>query len=250
MRGADERSWLGAWIDLTTWWVEPARAAAQSLPAQADQLLSQLIEGVATRFGGGRIDVIVQGRRIEASLDALRLQRRDNRRVLRIDLSDGVFDGIAFDDLTLLAYTVRVDVGLEPTLVVGDLELQGRAALGPLVAWVDRYLPAWRLVVDGDAIVARHGARDVSYLVEPHVRDDEVHFELRAAQWRGRRVRIPSWLRLERTVALQMPSGWSLVDAVRREHTVTLVIRAQEVEQRLRASSLRDAVMSGGRLQF
>jgi hypothetical protein len=242
--------WLDAWIDLTTWWVEPARSAAQSLPAQADQVLAQLIEGLTTRFGGGRIDVTVRGRRVRAALDGLRLLRRTAGRELRIDLSDGHLDDLPFGHLALVAQSVRIEAGLEPALVVHDIDIEGRAPLQPVIEWLGGYVDGWVLDLRAGEVVARSERAEVAFVVEPSVADGVLRLDIRALHWRRVRLGIPRWLRFERTVPIALHPSWSLLEASRAADVVRFRVRGADVEHRLSARSLRDAVMHGGRIRL
>ncbi|MEJ7584085.1 MAG: hypothetical protein WKF43_08345 [Acidimicrobiales bacterium] len=87
-------TWLDAWTDLTTWWVEPAVSAAESWRAMPEQVLAQLVEGIASRFGGRSVDVEVRGHRVRAVLDSLSLlPRRAGSYELRLDVTNAVVEG-------------------------------------------------------------------------------------------------------------------------------------------------------------
>lgn len=247
--GLDERSWFDAWADLTTWWVEPAVAAVQMFPAQAEELLAQLIDGIAARFGGSRVDVMIRSHRVVATLDSLRMFRRRDRRELRIDLSDAEVAGLPFESLDIAA-SVRLEPGVEPTFVASDIEVNGRSPLSPLVAWLDGRSREWSLDVHGDEVLARRRASETTFIVAPVVRMNTVHLELRGVRWRGLHVPLPRWLRLERSYALGLEPGWSLVETGREGSHVRFRMQGREIEQRLDAKHLRDAIVRGAQLRF
>jgi hypothetical protein len=233
---------------LTTWWVEPAKAAAQALSVQPDEIMVQLIEGVATRFGGGRIEATIGGHPVRATLDGLRLVRRSERRELRAELSDAELDGVRFDELNIVAAAVRVEPGVDPRLRARDIRISGSSQLAPLVAWLDAHSREHTLLLDGDALVLRRGALDL--VVDAEVRDDVVHCEVRAVRRSRVQLPLPRWLRIERKYPLTLGAGWSLLEATRRGDVVHFQLRGADVEHTFSAMQLRDAVVRGGLLRF
>ncbi len=243
------RSWLDAWVDLTTWWVEPAVAAAQRFPAQAEELLAQMIDGVVARFGGERVDLTIRGQQVVATLDSMRLLRRRDRRELRIDLSDVDAAGVLFDTLGIVA-SVRLEPGVQPTFVATGIAVEGCAPLEPVIAWIDDRIGEWLLEVSDHQIIARRGGSEATFVVEPFVRDDTVRLELRGVRWRKFAIGLPRWLRIERAFPVAMAPGWSLREARRDGDRVRFRLRGREVEQRLDAPRLREAIVRGAQLSF
>jgi hypothetical protein len=247
--GLDERSWFDAWADLTTWWVEPAVVAVQLFPAQAEELLAQLIEGVAARFEGGRVELAIRDHSVVATLDSLRLFRRRDRRELRIELSDTEVGGLPFETLGIAA-SVRLEPGVEPTFVATDIEVDGLSPLSPLVGWLDGRSREWSLDVADDEVLARRRAGHTTFVVAPFVRMNTVHLELRGVRWRGLHAAFPRWLRVERTYALVLEPGWALVETGRDDSHIRFRLRGRQIEQRLDAKHLRDAIVRGAQLSF
>lgn len=250
-KSSGDRSWIDTWMDVTTWWVEPATAAANALGIDPEALLVQLVDGVVARFGGRSIELDIDGRPVRASLDALRLRRRGASNELHVDLSDIDADGLPIHYLTAIARSVTLDAGLQPTVAAAGIEVEGRSPLAPLVAWVDERITAWDLSVDADnALVARKGPSKLTFGVEASVTDGVVLLEIRSLRWNRRQVPVPRWLRLERRVPLPMQDGWTMSEAASSGDQVRFRLLGERVEHRINPPSLRDAIRGGTRLRF
>lgn len=249
--GGGERSWLESWLDMTTWWVEPAtRASAQVLSYGPERILVELVDGVALRFGGERIECSVRGRSVAAHLDWLRLVPRKDRYEAHLQLSNVDSDGFAFDHLSAVAQSLEVDPGRHSRVTLSDIEVKGRSALTPVVAWLGSRLTDWILTVDQTgAVIARHRVRGVTLVVEPTVDHDAFQLELRAVRWRGHRLQVPNWLRLKRTVAtLQLEPGVTVIEARRRGQAIDFDLRVESIQQGFELAQLREAILHGARI--
>jgi len=251
--GDPERSWLEAWSELTTWWTAPLAAATDAMTdaMRPEQLLAQLIDGIATRFSGKRIVISVGGRRVPAMLDSLRLFHRDERFEVRLDLRDVEVQGVHFDEISAVARSVSISPGTQPTIVARDIETEGSASLADLVRWLDERTHTWTLTIDRDGdVVARHVDKSVAFVVEPSVRNGEAFLELRQAAWSRLRVPVPRWLRLERRVDLDLEGDWSLMEARRSDTNMHFRLRRDQIVHSVHPARLRDAVMRGEMLEL
>jgi hypothetical protein len=247
--GAGERSWLDTWMDMTTWWIAPVTAAAGAM--RPEQLLAQLIDGIATRFAGQRIVVSIDGRAVPALLDSLRLLRRDDRFEVRVDVREVEVQGVRVDELSAVARSVSIDPGLETTIVARRIETSGTASLEDLVAWMDARTDEWTLRLDVHGRVrATHVARSVDVVVEPSVRDGVAYLEIREVGRKRWHVPVPAWLRLERTIDLTLADGWTLVEARRAGDRVHFRLRCDELSHGVNPAGLRDAILRGDTLEL
>jgi len=221
---------------------------AHSLSAQPVELLVQLVDGMATRFGGHPIDLTLAGRPVHARLDGLGLTRFADRNELRLDVRAVDADPLVFDELDVVARSIRIEPGLPAKAVATDIDVVGRAPLPAIVAWADQNVDEWQLEVDNDNIVARHHHRPLTFVVDASARNDIITLEIRNARWRGLRAPVPRWLRIERRIELPHNAGWTLVDARVDSATVEFRIHIDEIVQRFDVGTFRDAIVHGSRL--
>jgi hypothetical protein len=246
---ADSSSWLDPWMDLTTWWVKPMAAATDAM--RPENLLVQLIDGIASRFAGQRIELRIRGRKVPARLDSLRLVRRDDRNEVRVDLRELAVAGVPLDEVDAVARAVTITPGTTLTVVARGIEAIGRAPLVPVVRWLDEQVDAWSLSVDDAShILARHVARGVVVVVEPSVDAGAGHLELREVRYGNARVPIPRWLRLERSFPVALEGGWSVSEARRAGSTVQFRLACDELVHELQPATVRDAIARGDALDL
>jgi hypothetical protein len=246
-----ERSWLDSWVNMTTWWMEPAaRAGAQVLSYGPERILVELVDGVVQRFGDGSIEFSARGRSGNAHLDWLRLLTRKGRHEAHLQLSDVEIDGFAFDHLSAVVDSVELVAGRQPRLTLDDIHVTGRSLLSAVVGWINPRTGDWAIAVDGGGVVvARHRTRDVTAEVDLSVDQDRLQMELRAVRWRRHRLPVPGWLRLTRTVTtLDLAPGVTVVEARRRGQWVDFDLRVDSIAQTFELAQLRDAILRGGRI--
>jgi hypothetical protein len=247
-----EHSWLDSWLNVTTWWIEPAtRASVQAFDYGPERILVEVVDGLAQRFGGGPLECSVHGRSVVAHLDWVRLVRRHDRHEGHLQLSRAAVDGFPFDRLSAVARSVQVASRLQPRVVLEDIEVKGRSELDAVVAWLATRLNGWGLAVEDGTVIARHRRDAVELEVEPSVEDDRVQVELRALRWRGRRLPVPAWLRLTRTVAtLELQPGVTVVEGRRKGRAVEFELRIDSVEQKFELAQIRDAILHRARVSL
>jgi hypothetical protein len=246
-----ERSWLDTWVNITTWWMEPAaRAGAQVLSYGPERILVEIVDGVVQRFGDGSIEFSAGERSGKANLDWLRLITRRGRHEAHLQLSDLEFDGFAFDHLSAVVDSVQIISGRHPRLTLDDIRVSGRSLLSVVVGWINDRTADWAITVEeAGTVVARHRVRDVTAEVELSVDHDRVEMELRAVRWRRHRVAVPPWLRLRRTIAtLELPPGVTVVEARRHGPWFDFDLHVDSIGRTFELAQLRDAILRGGRI--
>jgi hypothetical protein len=246
-----ERSWLDSWVNVTTWWMEPAaRAGAQVLAYGPERVLVEIVDGVVQRFGDGSIEFSAGGRSGKANLDWLRLITRKGRHEAHLQLSDLEFDGFAFDHLSAVVDSAQIISGRQPRLTLDDIRVTGRSLLTVVVGWISDRTVDWAIAVeDPGTVVARHRVRHVTAEVELSVDHDRVQMELRAVRWRRHRVSVPLWLRLRRTITtLELPPGVTVVEARRRGPWVDFDLHVDSIGRTFELAQLRDTILRGGRI--
>jgi hypothetical protein len=231
--------------------MEPAaRAGAQVLSYGPERILVEIVDGVVQRFGDGSVEFSARGRSGKGNLDWLRLITRKGRHEAHLQLSDVEIDGFAFDHLSAVVDSVQIISGRQPRLMLDDINVTGRSLLTVVVGWISDRTADWAIAVeDAGAVVARHRVRDVTVEVELSVDHDRIEMELRAVRWRRRRVPVPRWLRLTRTVTtLELPAGVTVVEARRRGQWVDFDLHVDSIGQTFELAQLRDAILRGGRI--
>jgi hypothetical protein len=236
------------WLEATRWWTQ-AQAEGPALRPESDAgLLVELAGGAARAFRGRRVGFELGGLRVRAELDSLWLDRRDDRYAGRLELRSVECDGLHVEALSVVADTVALTPPPKLVLTADGVELAGRAALEPVVAWLDRRIPGWDLsVVEGGHIQAVPRGGDKRFLVDAALRDGELEVELRALRWRRVTVRCPAWLRLTRKIRLPaLPEGASLAEARRHGADVEFRLSVPTLGRSLDPGRLRDAILSAG----
>jgi hypothetical protein len=236
-------AWLDGWAQATSWWVDPAVAGAQDLTAANERVLAELVSGIAGRFEGRPVRLSLGGRPVQGVVEWIRLRRTGDRYEARVELTDVELGDWSLESLSVAADSVRVQVAPTPRLTASGVQIAGRAPLGALVAWLDGRVRDWSLSLEDGRVTARRGPGGPEVVVEPVVLDGRLDAEVRELRWRARRLTLPAWLRLVRTVPLPpLPRGIRVVDA--RRHGVHLEFRATcpSLGEELDLAKLRDAI--------
>jgi hypothetical protein len=245
---SDLVSWRDSWLEATRWWTEAVTTSARLAPGADATLLAELAAGLMGAFRGRRVNVDVGGRSIRAVLDSIWLERHDAGYRGRIELRSVECDGLEVEELSVTAH--GVDVAMRPglALVMSHVELRGRSALEPLVAWLDPKLSEWSLSITDDRQiewVRRHGGR--RYIVHAAVCHNEVEMELRALRLLRATVRLPRWLRLTRKLPLPpLPGGMSISEARQVETGVDFRLSMPGIGYRFDLARVRQAIRSTG----
>jgi hypothetical protein len=260
--GDTQPSWVDLWRDATTWWVEPAaravepaaRASAQMLTGQPpERALAELVDGIARRFSGQHIELDLHGRVAQGRLDSLRVFRARERYEARADLSNGTFDGVPIEQVSIAVRSVAIEPGAPARLTAEGITIRGTAALEPLVDWLDPRLDDWNLSVDASgAIVAvpvDRRYRGAAFVVDPTVEHDVLHLVLRGGRWRALKLNLPGWLRFTRSIAIPpLPNDMTLDEARVRDGDVEFVLSQPSASGTIDLAAMRDAIIRGTRL--
>jgi hypothetical protein len=215
-------------------------------------LLGELVAGVARRFQGERVELVIRGRAVRAVLERLVLHRRDRRQRAEIELRDVDVHGYDLEAVSAVAESVRLESLPASRFVASDIAIAGRSALAPLVSWLDRYSEEWSLEVDASGRVrAHHARRPVVAVVEPVVEHDVLTIELTGLAWRGLRLPLPAPARLTRRHQLPpLSPGLSVVEARRDGDAVDFRLELDSISERLDVRALHWAIVGGTRLAF
>jgi hypothetical protein len=232
-----------------SWPLDP-RAWIPTWPQEL--LLGEIVAGIARRYQGERVELVVRGRAVSAVLERVGLQRRGRGQRAELELRDAAVDGYELETVSAVARSVRLEAFPASRFVAANVELTGRSALAPLVAWLDCYSEDWSLDVDaGGRVLARHTRHPVEAVVEPTVEGDVLSVELRSLAWRGLRLSLPGHPRLTRHHRLPpIARGLSVVEARRDGTAVDFTLALAEVSERLDVRALNRAVVAGTRLAF
>ncbi|MCX5044993.1 hypothetical protein OG921_17635 [Aldersonia sp. NBC_00410] len=241
------RSWLDQWFAKTAEWADPvatlgAGAATALLP---DVLVSVLSEGVARRFGGHRIDLMLRGQPVSAQLDSLRVKRTGASFRADTDLTAVDWNGYAFTSLTMTAHGIRLIPSLATRFETEQVDLDGEIPLAELIAGLNGHGLQWRLSVDDSGLIrAEHTRRRLVALVDASVRNDLLRIGVKRATWMG--LTIPSALLTARTMPLPaLPNDGRVVRAIRIGDTVRFTLDLASLSGTVDLAQVRNAIAAG-----
>jgi hypothetical protein len=132
--------------------------------------------------------------------------------------------------------------------VARSVAVEGEADAASVSAWLGSVLrDEWHLAPRADGLVdARRPGRTVVYTVLAHARDGAVITELRELHWRGRRLVLPHWLRLDRTIVLpRLPRDMEVLSAAVEGPAVQFRLRMGEVREPIELDGIRSAILEG-----
>jgi hypothetical protein len=251
---ASELPWLDAWVRATTWWMDPeAWADFGGEPfASAERMLFDLVEGLARRFAGRRVELKRGGATIRFVLDSLRIERRGDVEA-RLDALDVDWGGYRVERANAVARQVSLEPGVPARLSSRTVDVTGSARPESLGPWLEPRLPgSWSLRDAGEGLVAarpRRGPvelRVVPSLVRRSAGCHEVRLELHEVAVAGRAVRLPQRLRPGLTRSLPpLPDGVELLDASYEGGLVRFRLRFPGWSEPLDLDRLREAVLRG-----
>ncbi len=232
-----------------SWPLDP-RAWIPTWPQEL--LLGELVAGIARRYQGERVELVVRGLAVGAVLERFGLQGRGRGQRAELELREVDVDGYELETVSAVARSVRLEPFPASRFVATNIELSGRSALAPLVSWLDRYSREWSLEVDAEGrVLARHERRSIIAVVEPTVTGDVLTIELRGLAWRGLHLPLPGHPRFTRHHRLPPVSrGLSVVEARRDGTAVDFRLAVAEVSERLDVRALNRAVLARSRLAF
>ena len=235
----DAQSWFDQWVDLTSAWT--------SVTPSPERLLGELIDGVLARFGGRRIALTLHGHDVSGVLDALRVAGTAGDHRAHVVLTDVDWEARRLEEVVVRARRVRLGAGRTATLTAEPVELEGRAGLEEVLRWAASTDLDWSVGLDA-AGELRAVHRDRPYRVggEASVVDGRLQVEVVALGYGDVGVRLPSWVRLVRSLDLPpLPAGTTLVAAHRVGDEVSFRVRLDAVRYELDLARVRDAIMRG-----
>jgi hypothetical protein len=238
------------WWDVASPWVDATSSWTNALPlwsaTDAGPVLAALAGDVTSAFRGRRVAIELGGRLIDAELESLSLERREDRYSARVELRSLEWDAIEIQALSVLIDRIALTPPPKLLLVASGVELHARCALEPLVAWLDRSFPDWNLsVTDRHLIQAVQPSGGPQLLLDAAVRNTVLELELRGVRWSRVSVRCPRWLRLSRRITLPaLADGVTITDA--RPHAGGVDLRASlpTLTKALDLGRLRDAILA------
>ncbi|WP_068276087.1 hypothetical protein [Aldersonia kunmingensis] len=241
------RSWLDQWFAKTAAWADPvatlgAGTATALLP---DVLVSALSEGILSRFGGQRIDLVLRGRPMSAHLVSLEVRRTGASFRARAELTDVDWDGYGFDSLSITANGVRLIPSLATRFQAEQIDIQGELPLSELIEWLNGHGLQWALGIDDSGLIrAKHSRRKLVALVDAAVVNDLLRIEVKRAHWMG--MVIPNSLLTTRSMPLPaLPNDGRIVRATRHGDTVRFAIDIASMSGSVDLAQVRTAIAAG-----
>jgi hypothetical protein len=241
-----------AWMKASTWWLDPKAWTDPSkvLGTSPERMLFDLIEGIARRFTGRRLDLNRHGSILQFAVDSLRMGRAESGDdvEVHVEAHDVDWSGWRFQRVAAVARGVRLAGGRPARLSSESVEISAHAPRDTVSTWAQNVsIDNWALSATDDGYLVAHShQRPVELVVSPTIALPHAELELREVMWRGRRLRVPHWLRLTRRVPLPaLPHGVELLDAWPEAGGITFRARLPGFEERLDLERVRDAVLKG-----
>ena len=239
-----DQSWLDAWLDLTTWWVEPAKTMAdRARRVDPRVVLLEIVEGISRQFESQRFDAVVRSTPVSGILESIRLVRGETVDA-RVDLRDLKIGDFTIERVSANVPSVALHITRDVRLSAAGPTVQLHIDVRELLEWVKPEVPKdWSLRIDhADHVWAKHATRPVEVRVEPERRDETVELTVRAVRLWGRTFRLPRWLRPTRTIVPPLPEGIELIGAFTSGAYVDATIELQPLDERIDLAQLRNAV--------
>ena len=243
-RKTSDQNWLDAWLDLTTWWVEPAKTVAERARRTDPRVvLLEIVEGISRQFESQRFDAVVRSTPVSGVLESIRLVRGETVDA-RVELRDVRIADFAIERVSANVPSVGLQITRDVRLSADKPVVQLRIDLRELVEWVQPDVPDdWSLRVDhADRVWAKHATRPIEVRVEPALRGETIELTVRAVRLWDRTFRLPRWLRPTREIAPPIPNGMHLVGAFTSGPHVDATIELQPLDERIDLAQLRNAV--------
>jgi len=243
-RKASDQSWLDSWLDLTTWWVEPAKTMAERARRTDPRVvLLEIVEGISRQFESQRFDAVVRSTPVSGVLESIRLVRSETVDA-RVELRDVTIADFAIDRISANVPSVDLQLGRDVRLSADRPTVQLHIRLRELVEWARSSVPeVWTLRLDhADHLWADHRTRPVRLRLDPELRGETVELTVRAVRLWDHTFRLPRWLRPTRTVTPPLPGGVTLIGAFTSGAHVDATIELQPLDERIDLAQLRNAV--------
>ncbi len=246
MRLIDPSS-LDQWLNFTTSWADPvAEMGSGTVTAlMPDVLMTVLSEGVLSRFGGRRVTATLLGHELGATLEVFKVRRRGAHFQSKTVLTDLVWDGHPFEQVTVIAHGVRLIPGVPTKIRSQQLDIEGSITLHALIDWVDQQELDWRVALDERGrIKATHRTKKMSAIVEAQVYDNLLTLDILRASWHG--IRLPRRAVSAPALLLDgLPNRASISYASRRGDLVRFRIELPETTGSFDLAQIRSAIVTG-----
>src|SRR4051812_29215929 len=243
-RQASDQTWLDTWLDLTTWWVEPAKTMAErARRADPRVVLLEIVEGISRQFESQRFDAVVRSTPVSGILESIRLVRGETVDA-RVDLRELTIGDLTIDHVSATVPSVGLQISREVRLSSAGPTVHLHIDLHELLEWVEPNVPKdWSMRLDHAGHVwATHATRPVEVRVEPELRGEAIELTVRAVRLWDRTFRLPRWLRPTRTITAPVPDGMQLVGAFIAGAHVDATIELSPLDERIDLAQLRNAV--------
>lgn len=243
-RKASDQSWLDSWLDLTTWWVEPAKNIAdRARRTDPRVVLLEIVEGISRQFESQRFDAVVRSTPVSGILESIRIVRSETVEA-RVELRDVRIADFAIERISANVPSIDLQLARDVRLSADRPIVQLHIRLRELVEWARSSVPdVWMLRLDhADHLWANHRTRPVRLRLDPELRDENVELTVRAVRLWDHTFHLPRWLRPSRTVAPPLPAGMQLIGAFTFGDHVDATIELQPLDERIDLAQLRNAV--------
>ncbi len=247
------KSWLDQWLSLTTAWVDPVAVlgAGTVTALMPDVVVDALSEGIASRFGGQRVELTLAGRSVNAELRSLKVRRQGALFQATVELVDLDWDGYSLRSVQVVANHLRLVPGVPTRLEAAQIDLDAVIDTAVLVDWINHQGLDWRLSLDPATgqILATHPGWRITAEVTAKIVDDLLRIDIHQARWRN--LPVPSWLLTSRTVPMAaLPHDTRIVRAERDRGVVRLTLDIPETVGSFDLGQIRDAIVAGTTLVF
>lgn len=242
-----EQSRLEQWITYTTAWVEPmADLGAGTVTALLpDTVLTILSEGILSRFGGREISATLLDHHLTGTLDVLKVRRRGAHFQTKTVLQDLDWDGLALDEVTVIAHEVRLVPGVPTRIRAARVDIDGTVTLPTLLGRFANRAREWELApTEQGRVRAVHRRRRISAELDASVTDDFLELDVHRATWFG--MPVPRrWRTTEPIRIPELPSGARVRRAAREGELVRFRIEVAPVSGSFDLAQIRAAIVAG-----
>ena len=235
---------MDSWLDLTTWWVEPAKTMAERARRTDPRVvLLEIVEGISRQFESQRFDAVVRSTPVSGVLESIRLVRSETVDA-RVELRDVTIADFAIERISATVPSVDLQITRDVRLAASRPTVQLHIRLHELVEWAKPSVPdVWSLRLDhADHLWATHRARPVQLRLDPELRGETVELEVRAVRLWDHTFRLPRWLRPTRTITPPLPPSIRLIGAYTNGAHIDATIELEPLDERVDLAQLRNAV--------
>ena len=251
-RQASDQTWLDTWLDLTTWWVEPAKSMAERARRTDPRVvLLEIVEGISRQFESQHFDAVVRSTPVSGILESIRLVRGETVDA-RVELRNVKIGDLSVARISANVPSVGLQIGRDVRLSADRPMVQLHIEARELLDWLRPNVPdIWSIRLDhADHLWATHRTRPVELRLEPELHGDIVELAVRRIRVWDHTFRLPRWLRPSRTIEPPLPDGMQLIGAFVSGAYVDATIELQPLDERIDLAQLRNAVARRQTLAF